>query len=239
VPRDVRGEKHYWLAETTVVREAREEGFLFVGCAEKQAHISDAFALVFQRPKDGADPGRDPDLFLPLPLEPTCQAFRPERPFQRPVFVALGESRRLIPLILKHASGSGLEIVLEEWATQKDERPSLPDGLSFPSVLTEQGDPKLGPEPIDAVFFLDTYHLLFHGPALLAKLHERLVADGRVYILDRESQEPLSRREASHRRRIEPAVVKQEMAAAGFSLQRELSHPAEDRFLFVFGKSKP
>jgi hypothetical protein len=239
VPRDVRGDKHYWLAETTVVREAREEGFLFVAGAEKQAQISDAFVLVFQRPKDMAEPGRDPDAFLPLPLEQTAQELRPERPWQRPVFVALGEARGLIPLMLKNAAGPSLEIVLEEWATQKDERPPLPEGLSFPSVLTEQGDPKLGPEPIDAVFFLDSFHLLFHGPALLAKLHERLAADGRVYILDRESKEPLSRREASHRRRIEPAVAKQEMAAAGFVLQRELARPAADRFLFVFGKNKP
>jgi predicted methyltransferase len=240
VPRDIRGEKHHWLAETTVVREAREEGFSFVGCAEKEAQISDAFVLVFQRPKDVAEPGRDPDAFLPLPSEPTYRAFPPEgRPYQRPILVALGESRGLIPLILKDASGPGLEIVLEEWATQKNERPPLPDGLSLPSVLTDNGDPHLGPEPIDAVFFLDTYHLLFHGKLLLAKLHERLAANGRVYILDRESKERLPRREASHRRRIEPAVVKQELAAAGFSLERELTRPTADRFWLVFGKNKP
>ena len=239
VPRDARGDKHYWIAETTVVREAREEGFVFVACAEKQAQIDDSFVLVFQRPKDVAEPGRDPGSFLPLPLEPTSQTLRPERPWQRPVFVALGESRGLIPLILKHAASPGLEIVLEEWATQQDERPPMPDGLSFPSILTENGDPHLGPEPIDAVFFLDSYDLLFHGPTLLAKLRERLAPDGRVYILDRESKEPLSRREASHRQRIEPAVVKQEMAAAGFVLRDELPRPAADRFLFVFGKHKP
>ncbi|MCY2994403.1 MAG: methyltransferase domain-containing protein, partial [Planctomycetota bacterium] len=149
VPRDARGDKHYWTAETTVVREAREEGFVFVACAEKQAQIDDSFVLVFQRPKNIAEPGRDPDSFLPLPLEPTSQTLRFERPLQRPVFVALGKSRGLIPLILKNAANPGLEIVLEEWATQKDERPPLPDGISFPSVLTEQGDPHLGPEPID------------------------------------------------------------------------------------------
>lgn len=240
VPRDVRGDKHYWIAETTVVREAREEGFVFTACVEQQCHISDAFVLVFQRPQDVPEPGRDPDLFLRLPLPQTVQGFRPEgRPYQRPLFVALGDARQMIPLILQHASGPGLEIVLEEWATQKDERPPLPDGLSFPSVLTEQGDPRLGPEPIDAVFFLDSYHLLFHCQTLLAKLHERLAPGGRVYVLDRESKDPLSRREASHRRRIEPAVVKQEMAAAGFVLQGELPRPAADRFLLLFGTNKP
>jgi predicted methyltransferase len=103
-------------------------------------------------------------------------------------------------------------------------------------VLTENGDPRLGPAPIDAVFFLDSYHLLFHGETLLAKLHERLTPTGRVYILDRESPEPLPRREASHRRKIPVETVKQEMTAAGFTLRSQPSPPADDRFLLVFGK---
>ena len=119
--------------------------------------------------------------------------------------IALGQARELIPPILQRSSGAGLEIVLEEWATQKDERPPLPAGVSLPSVLTDLGDPHLGPEPIDAVFFLDTYHLLFHSKTLLAKLHERLTPDGCVYVLDRAAKEPLSRRDASHRRQIDPA----------------------------------
>ena len=152
------------------------------------------------------------------------------------MIVALGQARELIPPILQRSSGAGLEIVLEEWATQKDERPPLPAGVSLPSVLTDLGDPHLGPEPIDAVFFLDTYHLLFHSKTLLAKLHERLTPDGCVYVLDRAAKEPLSRRDASHRRQIDPETVKQELTAAGFVLQSEGQRPAADRFLLVFGK---
>jgi hypothetical protein len=144
----------------------------------------------------------------------------------------------LIPAVLERSSGAGLEIVLEEWATQKDERPPLPAGVSLPSVLTDLGDPHLGPEPIDAVFFLDTYHLLFHGKTLLAKLHQQLTPDGCVYVLDRAAQEPLSRRDASHRRQIDSTAVKQELTAAGFVLQSEGPRPAADRFLLVFGKGK-
>jgi hypothetical protein len=33
--------------------------------------------------------------------------------------------------------------------------------------------------------------------------------------------------------------VKQELAAAGFHLQSEGQHPAADRFLLTFGKTKP
>jgi hypothetical protein len=132
-----------------------------------------------------------------------------------------------------------LEIVLEEWATQKDERPPLPSQVSLPSVLTDKGDPHLGAEPVDVVFFLDSYHLLFHGETLLAKLREKLSPAGCVYVLDRESKQPLSRREASHRNRIAKGTVIQEMAKAGFSLWFCGPQPAADRFLLVFGKTPP
>jgi hypothetical protein len=89
------------------------------------------------------------------------------------------------------------------------------------------------------VFFLDSYHLLFHGDALLSKLHEKLSPAGCVYVLDREAKQPLSRREASHRKRIARETVTQEMAKAGFSLWFSGPRPAPDRFLLVFGKTPP
>jgi hypothetical protein len=240
VPREQRQSKHFWLAETTVVREAREEGFAFVACPDELCETADPFVLIFQRPENLPEPGRDPDAFLPLAIEEVSARFQPAGPsYQRPVFIALGQARELIPSILQKSSGSGLEIVLEEWATQKDERPALPAGVSLPSVLTEKGDPHLGPETIDAVFFLDTYHLLFHGPTLLAKLRDKLTPDGCIYVLDREAKEPVSRREASHRRQINLETVKQELTAAGFGLRSELPRPTPDRFLLVFSKMPP
>lgn len=248
VPREQREKRHYWIAETTVVREAREEGFAFFCCAEQRWHTHNDFVLVFKRPKGSENPGRDPDRFLPLSTA-KCSSLLlggdpgPDHPYQRPVFVALGEARRLIPLILRHSSGKGLDVILEEWATQKDERP-VPKyfgagGPSMPSVLTKSGDPNLGPEPIDVVFFLDSYHLLFHAETLLAKIHEKLTGAGRVYVLDRKAAEPLSRREASHRRMIQPETVEKEMAEAGFFLLFRRPPPAPDRFLLVFGKTRP
>jgi hypothetical protein len=143
----------------------------------------------------------------------------------------------LISPFLKDSPCKAVDIVLEEWATQKDERPPLPENVTMPSVLTEKGDPGLGPEPLDAVFFLDTYHLLFHGSTLLAKLRERLTDSGVVYILDRRAPETIPHREASHRRMIAPQTVKQEMTQAGFCLLRTGALPAKDRFLLVFGKA--
>jgi tRNA-Thr(GGU) m(6)t(6)A37 methyltransferase TsaA len=239
VPRAVRREKHFWIAETTVVREAREEGFRYVGLAEDCTDLKPAFALVFQRPKEPLPAGRDPDPFLPLPAETVARLLPAGQSFQHPAFIALGEGRKLIPPILERCTGPGVEIVLEEWATEKQERAALPPGVTLPSMLTEKGDPHLGNRPVDAVFFLDSYHLLFHGPTLLAKLREKLADNGRVFVLDRAAREPLSRREASHRRQIDPAVVKREMAAAGFFFLREGPSPAADRFLLVFTKPGP
>ncbi|MBN2312849.1 MAG: methyltransferase domain-containing protein [Sedimentisphaerales bacterium] len=238
VERSRRETKHFWIAETTVVREAREEGFIFVECAEPYWHTKDDFVLVFQRPKTLSEPGRDPDAFAPINVKECSRLFKLDgHRYQRPVFIAVGQAREIIAPILEYSSGEGMEIVLEEWATQKNERQPLPPGISMPSVLTQQGDPNLPDEPIDAIFFLDSYHLLFHGPTLLAKLHEKLLPTGCITILDRKATKPLSRREASHRRMIEPETVIQEMTQAGFHLWSENPRPAPNLFLLVFGKT--
>ena len=126
--------------------------------------------LVFRRPEAVKEPGHDPDPFLCLSVEQNRGLFLPVGcPYQRPVFIALGQSRNLIPSILKASSGPALEIVLEEWATQKEESPPLPPDAALPSVLTDEGDPGLGSEPIDVVFFLDSYDLLFHGETFAAE----------------------------------------------------------------------
>jgi SAM-dependent methyltransferase len=239
VPLDERGGKHFPTAETTVVREAREQGFRFVAYAEDCWKGTDQFVLIFQRPAGLAAPDRDPDPLPPLPGELVSQLLPPSgASYHRVALVALGEGRKLIAPLLEATSGEAVDIVLEEWATQKDQRPPLPAGAEIPSVLTENGDPKLGDEPLDAVYFLDTYHLLFHGPELLAKLAERLVPEARVYVLDRSSPQPISHREASHRRMIAPETVKEEMGQAGFELEREMSPPAKGRFLLVFSKKR-
>ncbi len=238
VPREVRAKKHYWLAETTVVREAREAGFAYVGSAEDCWPADDQFVLMFQRPVDATEPGSDPDQPLPLDLESLRQRIASvPASFDHPVFVALGPARQLIVPILQHSTGPGLDVVLEEWATQKDERPELLATVaSLPSVLTEKGEVELGEDPIGALFFMDTYHLLFHQEKLLAALHSKLAPNGRVYVLDRIAKTPLSRRESSHRRMIPIETVKREMAAAGFRFVSSEPAPAKDRMLLVFAK---
>ena len=238
VPREDRGKKHFWIAETTVVREARENGFAFVDYVEEDWHDKSPFVLVFQRPAGLDAPNGDPDLpsaIEPGAVQPLLAASGDA--YERVAFVALGEGRKLIAPVIEASRCDAVDIVLEEWATQKDERPPLVENIKMPSVLTEKGDPGLEPEPLDAVFFLDTYHLLFHGPTLLAKLRERLTDSGAVYIIDRQAPATISHREASHRRMIAQETVEQEMSRAGFVLLREGTRPAKDRFLLVFGKS--
>lgn len=238
VPRADRAKKHFWIAETTVVREARENGFAFVDYAEECWHAKDTFVLVFQRPAALDAPDRDPDS--PSAIAPSAvRLLLPAagKAYKRVAFVALGEGRKLAASFLEASPCDAVDIVLEEWATRKDERPPLPKNATMPSLLTEKGDPGLGPEPLDAVFFLDTYHLLFHGPTLLAKLRERLTKSGVVYVVDRQAPKTISHREASHRRMIAPQTVKQEMTRAGFTLLRAGPRPAKDRFLLIFGKA--
>ncbi len=239
VPREERGGKHYWIAETTVVREAREQGFRFFEYAESYWQADDAFVLIFQRPLSLREPGQDPDPLPSIPKATVEQLVPPVgQSYERIAFVALDEGRTLMTPILQATNGDAVDIILEEWATQKDERPSLPADANLPSHLTEQGDPQLGPEPLDAVYFLDSYHRLFHGPALLAQLHQRLAPSGRVYILDRQAPHVMPHREASHRRMIAAETVKQEMADAGFHLLEEKPSPTPERFLLVFERGK-
>jgi predicted methyltransferase len=240
VPREARKDKHYWIAETTVVRDAREAGFAFVACGEEFCESKEPFLLIFQRPKELKEPLCDPDAPLPFKEKDGYRHLLPlSGQYQRPVFIALGESREWFGPILRSSGGQGLDVVLEEWATYKEERPPLPPGVALPASLTKSGNPRLEGPPIDVVFFLDTYHLLFHGKTLLAQLHERLVPAGCVYVLDRVASAPLGRCEASHHRRIDPETVKQDLTAAGFHFWAAGPPPAADRFLLLFTKEKP
>jgi len=238
VPREERARKHYWIAETTVVREARETGFVFVDYLDELWHTNSPFVLVFQRPPGLEAPDRDPYAPSKLPADLVSHLLPKEgKSLQHVAFIALGQGRSLIAPILQATSADAVDIILEEWATQKSERPATPGNLELPAALTEKGDPQLDSQPLDAVYFLDTYHLLFHGPKLLAQLRERLTEGGLVYVLDRPTDKEMSHREASHRRMIPPELVKQEMKEAGFQVCRTAPDITEDRFLLVFTKS--
>ena len=240
VPREQRENKHFWLAETTFMREAREAGFEFVDFGEREWFAkNDTFVMIMQRPTEIEESGRDPD-----PMPPIDTAMREalldvdlsglsEQVDSKIAFVALGEGRELIKPIAEKYSMEAVDVVLEEWATQKDERPESPVDVKMTSVLTEKGEPELEGQSLAAVYFLDTYHLLFHGDVLLPALRERLTDGGRVFILDRKSDKVLSHREASHRRMIAPNTVEEEMSNYGFELDSSSTF-SSPRFLQVY-----
>ncbi|RMF93085.1 MAG: methyltransferase domain-containing protein [Planctomycetota bacterium] len=235
VPREERGPKHYWIAETTVVREAREAGFQFVRCAEEcWPGIPEQFVLVFRRPVEGGTVGVDPDPRAPLDLDVLAEALAPNRkPYQSVAVIALGEARNVLPKLIRDGKPKVIDIVLEEWATRKDERPPVPPGVEVQSVMTENGRVELAPHSIDGVFFLDTYSLLFHQNTLLECLKTALRPGGRIYVLDRRG-EFTDHRLASHHRAVSPELVRQEMNAAGFRQVASPVPPGKDRFVLVF-----
>ena len=75
----------------------REEGFVFVACPDDYWYDKEDFVLIFQRPKEMKEPGRDPEPLPPCSVEENQQFFLSlGRPYQRPVFVALGEARNMM-----------------------------------------------------------------------------------------------------------------------------------------------
>ncbi|GAB6165962.1 hypothetical protein JCM19992_19620 [Thermostilla marina] len=238
VPREERGRKHYWIAETTVVREAREAGFQFVRCAEEcWPGVPEQFVLVFRKPLEGGTVGVDPDPRKPLDLERLANALMGHRqPLECIAVIALGEAREVLPDLVQDGKPKVVDIVLEEWATRKDERPPVPDGIEVQSVMTENGRVELAEDSLDAVFFLDSYCLLFHEQELLACLKSALKPNGRIYVMDRRGKFT-EHRLAAHHRAISPELVRKEMNSAGFQEIASPEPPAEDRFLLVFRRS--
>ncbi len=86
----------------------------------------------------------------------------------------------------------------------------------------------------NAVVFADAYHRLWEPARLLDQLREKLPKDGWVVVLDRKGPAGEARRIAGHRRHIDPALVREDFARAGFEQVKELKPPAPDRFLLRF-----
>ena len=246
VPREQREKKHFWLAETTFIREAREAGFEFIDFGEDEWFAKkDIFVMIMQRPVNLKQPGHDPDPIPPidpqtrnavLNVDVPALAELSKRSDSKIAFVALNTGRELIAPTLRKHPRAAIDIVLEEWATQKDERPETPPDVKLASVLTNKGDLELKDQSLAAVYFLDTYHLLFHGERLLSRIHDVLAEDGRVVILDRKADTLISHREASHRRMIAPATVADEMSQYGFEIDSSPNSVTAPRFLSVFRK---
>lgn len=237
-----REKKHSWTGETTVVRLAREAGFLFRDALDGVWPESKSFVLVFQKPQDVPSPAGDPDL--PAPLDGSkLISHLPDIPGSAPkvLFLGIDRGRAALPALREKIGAEGriLDVVLEEWRTFQDEVPAGAASGSGEIVRTAKGDlPDLQPGSLDAAVFADGFSRLWDPAPLLRRLHTALVPGAFFAILDRKGPDDEPRVLAGHRRRVAPERVKSDLEAAGFECVRELDPPAEDRFFLVFQKRR-
>jgi predicted methyltransferase len=97
------------------------------------------------------------------------------------------------------------------------------------------------PQNIDIVFNVLYYHDLplnkIDTAALNAKIFKSLKPGGTFFIVDHNAEAGSGMRDTQKLHRIDPAVIKQEVTAAGFELVEEsklLAHPGDDHTLMVF-----
>jgi SAM-dependent methyltransferase len=148
--------------------------------------------------------------------------------------VALDGGRALLPA-LRHRGRHVHDIVLEEWATSKDELPEVLPAEGVEVSRTDKGDLRL-PDgaSLGLVVFADSYHRIWEPTRILGALRDRMGPGARLVVLDRRGPDGEPRRLAGHRRRISPSLVREELAVAGFEFAGEAPSPSPDRFLLIF-----
>lgn len=239
---ETREKQHHWTGETTVVRLAREAGFLFHGALDDLWHEKQPFVLVFRKPTQPAKVSGAPDLPLPLDAEAVVRSLPETQAGDTAVvFFGLDQGRAVLPkLQAKMPALSRLfDVVIDEWAMSREELPSEPQLAGVEILRTEKGALSL---PTNAapklVVFADAYHRLWNPVPMLRGLKDQMPDSGVVAIVDRQGPEGESRRLAGHHRRIASTLVIADMRQAGFSLRQSLAKPAEDRFFLLFGLSQ-
>lgn len=125
-----------------------------------------------------------------------------------------------------------------------EETKALPAALGNTELLMQPADALAAPAPVDVVFTAQNYHDYpneFMGPtdpAVLNKAAFDALEPGGVYIvIDHVAEAGSGVRDTDTLHRIDPALVKQQVEAAGFEYVGEsevLRNPADDHTLKVF-----
>jgi ubiquinone/menaquinone biosynthesis C-methylase UbiE len=237
-PMESREKQHHWTAETTVVRLAREAGFLFHDALEDLWHETAPFVLAFRRPLESAHASGDPDLPRPLDAAVVLRALPLIRLADAAVvFVGLDRGRAALPALREQLPSSArlFDVALEEWAVSREELPdpSPPAGVEVlrveKGILTLPEDVRVG-----LVLFADAYHRLWKPAPLLQRLKEQMPPSGLVAVVERDGPETEPRRLAGHRRRLSSRLVMDDLRQAGFAWRRTLPAPTEDRYFLLF-----
>lgn len=117
--------------------------------------------------------------------------------------------------------------------------------------IAEINDFALQENSLDAIFLIQSYHDFYYveekegwpkvkGKRTLAQFHKALKKGGVLAVIDHAAPAGSPRESGNSLHRIDPAIVEQEITAAGFSLAATsdlLSNPADDGKVIVFDKS--
>lgn len=237
-PMESREKQHHWTAETTVVRLAREAGFLFHDALEDLWHETAPFVLAFRRPLESAQASGDPDLPRPLDAAAVIRALPLTRLANAAVvFVGLDRGRAVLPVLREQLPSSArlFDVALEEWAVSREELPDPAPPAGVEVLRTEKGSlnaPENG--RVALVLFADAYHRLWRPGPLLQRLKEQMPPSGLVAVVERDGPETEPRRLANHRRRLSSRLVMDDMRQAGFRLRQTLPAPTPERFFLLF-----
>ena len=128
-----------------------------------------------------------------------------------------------------------------------EETKSLPATLANTELLLQPADALSAPEQVDVVFTAQNYHdypVDFMGPtdpAVLNKaVYDALKPGGLYIVIDHVAEAGSGLRDTETLHRIDPALVKQQVEAAGFEYRAEsdiLRNEADDHTLKVFDPS--
>lgn len=128
-----------------------------------------------------------------------------------------------------------------------EETKALPETLANTELLMQPADALSAPTPVDVVFTAQNYHDYpneFMGPtdpAVLNKAVFDMLKPGGLYVvIDHVAEAGSGMRDTGTLHRIDPAVVRQQVEAAGFEYRAEsdvLRNEADDHTLKVFDPS--
>ena len=104
-------------------------------------------------------------------------------------------------------------------------------------VLGSAQDPKLPADTVEAVLILDTYHHFDYPEAMLEKIHDSLLSDGRLVIVDfYKRPDAMSGGRAMEHIRLDEDDVIKEVEANGFRVSSKQELIPKTQYLVVFVK---
>jgi ubiquinone/menaquinone biosynthesis C-methylase UbiE len=237
-PLNSREKQHHWTGETTVVRLAREAGFLFHDVLDDLWYEKQPFVLVFRKPAEPKKPAGEPDLPRPLDVKALVHALPPaQNEGSAVVFFGLDRGRAVGPALREQLPDSTrfFDIIIDEWALSREELPPETQHAGIEVLRTEKGNLAMpAGVHVNLVLFVDAYHRLWEPLPLLQRLKEHMPSSGLVAVVERKGPDAEPRRLAAHRRRLSSQLVIEDLRKAGFHLRQTLSAPAEDRYFLLF-----